>query len=205
MIRALEGIIRDFQRDTLTASVVVGGVHHEVRIPAFASVWAEEMESIGETVLVHVYEYATQHDITSQLVGFPSVHERDFFRKFVEVPKVGPSRAAQALEKPAVEIAKYIESGDEKALTTLPGIGTRLSQTIIAQLQGKLGFLLSSEMEGALSGEYSPNDGLRSDAIEALLALQFNVREATVKVDAVLNETSIDLTLDQLIREVLGS
>ena len=41
MIRALEGSIRDFQRDTLTTSVVVGGVHHEVRIPAFATVWAE--------------------------------------------------------------------------------------------------------------------------------------------------------------------
>jgi|GEM_PF-2841631 len=205
MIRALEGVIQDFERDTLTASVVVGGVHHEVRIPAFALTWAEEMESLAQPVLVHVYEYATQHDITSQLVGFPSTHERDFFRKFVDVPKVGPSRAAQALEKPAVEIAKYIETGDEKALATLPGIGTRLSQTIIAQLQGKLDFLMSSEIETAAFGEHSPNDELRSDAIEALLALQFTRREATAKVDAVIAKVSTDLELDELIRQVLGS
>ncbi len=205
MIRALEGVIQDFERDRLMASVVVGGVHHEVRSPAFASTWAEEMESLGEPVLVHVYEYATQRDITSQLVGFPSTHERDFFRKFVDVPKVGPSRAAQALEKPAVEIAKYIETGDEKALATLPGIGTRLSQTIIAQLQGKLDFLLSSEIEETGSRGYSPNDGLRSDAIEALLSLQFTMREATAKVDVAITEASTDLTLDELIRQVLGS
>ncbi len=205
MIRALEGVIQDFERDTLTASVVVGGVHHEVRIPAFALTWAEEMESLAQPVLVHVYEYATQHDITSQLVGFPSTHERDFFRKFVDVPKVGPSRAAQALEKPAVEIAKYIKTGDEKALATLPGIGTRLSQTIIAQLQGKLDFLMSSEIETATFGEHSPNDELRSDAIEALLALQFTRREATAKVDAVIAKVSTDLELDELIRQVLGS
>jgi Holliday junction DNA helicase RuvA len=205
MIRALEGVIQDFERGTLTASVVVGGVHHEVRIPAFASTWAEEMESLGQPVIVHVYEYATQHDITSQLVGFPSTHERDFFRKFVDVPKVGPSRAAQALEKPAVEIAKYIETGDEKALATLPGIGIRLSQTIIAQLQGKLDFLVSSEIEATAFGEYSPNDERRSDAIEALLALQFTRREATAKVDTVIAEVSTDLTLDELIRQVLGS
>ena len=41
MIRALEGIVRDFDSDSLTAAVVVGGVHHEIRVPAFASSWAE--------------------------------------------------------------------------------------------------------------------------------------------------------------------
>ena len=116
MIRALEGVVQDFDRDSLTAAVVVGGVHHEIRIPAFASDWAEEMEGLGQLVLVHVYEYASQHDITSQLVGFPSSQERDFFRKFVEVPKVGPSRATQALEKYNIEkdIAAFIKKEFDK-------------------------------------------------------------------------------------------
>jgi len=205
MIRALEGIIQDFERDSLTAAVVVNGIHYEIRIPAFASSWAEEMESLGQPVLVHVYEYASQHDITSQFVGFPSAQERDFFRKFVEVPKVGPSRATQALQRPAAEIAEYIETGNEKALTSLPGIGMRLSQTIIAQLQGKLDFLLLSDVTRSTSPDDLLNDGLRSDAIEALLSLQFSVREATSKVDLIISETSTDLTLDELIRQVLRS
>ena len=205
MIRALEGIVRDFDSDSLTAAVVVGGVHHEIRVPAFASSWAEEMESLGQLVLVHVYEYASQHDITSQLVGFPSAQERDFFRKFVEVPKVGPSRATQALEKPAAQIAEYIETGNQKALTSLPGIGARLSQTIIAQLQGKLDFLLSSDVTGGASLNDQMSGGLRSDAIEALLSLQYSLREATFKVDSILADAPENLTLDELIREVLRS
>ena len=151
MIRAFDGIITDFDDQVGTASVVVAGVHYEIRIPAFATEWARTLENSQSIARVHIYEYATQHDSTSQFVGFPNVEEREFFRKFVDVPKLGPLKAAQALQRPIVDIAQSIEQGDQSALASLPGIGKRLSQTIIAHLQGKLDFLLAGMTTETLS------------------------------------------------------
>ena len=205
MIRAFDGIINDFDDQVGTASVVVAGVHYEIRIPAFATEWARTLENSQSIARVHIYEYATQHDSTSQFVGFPNVDEREFFRKFVDVPKLGPLKAAQALQRPIIEIAQSIEQGDQSALATLPGIGKRLSQTIIAHLQGKLDFLLTGTTLETLSQSegHSAATAVRNDAVSALVALQFSQTEAEKAVDDALSEADSDPDLDTLLRRVL--
>ena len=204
MIRAFDGIITDFDDQVGTASVVVAGVHYEIRIPAFATEWARTLENSQSIARVHIYEYATQHDSTSQFVGFPNVEEREFFRKFVDVPKLGPLKAAQALQRPIVDIAQSIEQGDQSALASLPGIGKRLSQTIIAHLQGKLDFLLAGTIETLSQPEgHGATAAVRNDAISALIALQFSRVEAERAVEAALSNADSDPDLDTLLRRVL--
>ncbi len=205
MIRAFDGIITDFDEQIGTASVVVAGVHYEIRVPVFATDWARALEASQSIARVHIYEYATQHDSTSQFVGFPKVEEREFFRKFVDVPKVGPLKAAQALQRPIVDIARSIEQGDQSALANLPGIGKRLSQTIIAHLQGKLDFLFAGTVmePSSGSGPESDIDIIRADAVAALVALQFSRAEAEKAVEAALLEVDFELDLDTLLRRVL--
>ena len=205
MIRAFDGIITDFDDQVGTASVVVAGVHYEIRIPAFATEWARTLENSQSIARVHIYEYATQHDTTSQFVGFPNVEEREFFRKFVDVPKLGPLKAAQALQRPIVDIAQSIEQGDQSALASLPGIGKRLSQTIIAHLQGKLDFLLAGMTTETLSQPegHGATAAVRNDAISALIALQFSRVEAERAVEAALSSADSDPDLDTLLRRVL--
>ena len=205
MIRAFDGVITDFDDQAGTASVVVSGVHYEIRIPAFATEWARALEDSKSVARVHIYEYATQHDSTSQFVGFPHVEEREFFRKFVDVPKLGPLKAAQALQRPIIDIAQSIENGDRSALTDLPGIGQRLSQTIIAHLQGKLDFLLAGKPINILndSDTRSTTEAVRADAVAALIALQFSRTEAERAIEAVLLEIDFEPDLDTLLRRVL--
>ena len=81
------------------------------------------------------------------------------------------------------------------------GIGGRVAQTVVADRSGKLrqGALLGDE-EGA--GEVAVAD-LRTDAVDALLALQFGRQEADRLVrDALLDRPELDV-LEDVLRHVL--
>jgi Holliday junction DNA helicase RuvA len=115
----------------------VGGIGYEVFLPTF--VWrALEETPIGEDVALEIYYHVPERQPTPLLVGFQRDVERDFFRKLIEVPDLGPSKAMRALVYSVSTIAAWIEQGDEKSLRSLPGIGERLAKTMVAHLKGKV-------------------------------------------------------------------
>jgi len=203
MIVALRGVPERWDEAASTLWLDVGGVSYEVAVPAFAVEWVEARLQDPELRLF-TYYHASDRNPTPVLIGFPRLAERDFFRKFIEVPDIGPTKAVRALTQPVSEIARAIEGGDTKALQQLPGIGARLAQTIVARLQGKLlqeALLRDEQGEPLPATEAEPS--LRDDAVEALIALQYTRREA----EAVVNETldrQPDLDeLETLLRAIL--
>ncbi len=201
MIAALRGTLASWDESSATLWLDVGGVTYELIIPAFANEWIEQIEPDGELSLF-TYYHVSDRNPRPVLIGFPRLAEREFFRKFIEVPDVGPTKAVRALARPVSEIARWIEAGDTQALQQLPGIGTRLSQTIVARLRGRLvqEALLRDEIEGADAGVAA---GLREDAVEALMALQYGRREAEAVVnEAMAAQPELD-ALEDLLRAVL--
>jgi len=202
MIAALRGVRERWDEAASTLWLDVGGVTYELVIPAFAVEWVEAHADDADLRLF-TYYHVSERNPTPLLIGFPRLAERDFFRKFIEVPDIGPAKAVRALTQPVSEIARAIEAGDTKALQQLPGIGARLAQTIVARLQGKLlqEALLRDEQGQPLPAAEEPS--LRDDAVEALIALQYTRREA----EAVVNETldrQPDLDqLETLLRAIL--
>ena len=109
----------------------------------------------------------------------------------------------KALTHPVSEIARWVETEDAAALQQLPGIGTRLAQTIVARLHGRLlqEALLRDEVEGAERAAAAPD--LRIDAVDALVTLQYGRREAERLVDDVLlSQPAVD-RVEDLLRRVL--
>ena len=51
---------------------------------------------------------------------------------------MGIKKGLKSLTMPIARIADAIEAGDEKMLTTLPAVGKRMAQLIVAELNGKL-------------------------------------------------------------------
>lgn len=204
MIAALRGPITYYDSDTATAWVDVQGVSYEVRVPAFASEWVSASEESGEETVVYTYYHVSERNPAPLLIGFQFRAERDFFRKFIEVPDVGPTKAVRALTKPVSEIARWIEAGDVKALQSLPGIGARLSQTIVAQLAGKLTqeALLRDGVEPSPAPEVD-RDAIRADAVEALVALQYSRRDAERAVEQAVASGREFPALEDLLRAVL--
>ncbi|MHC4562436.1 MAG: Holliday junction branch migration protein RuvA [Planctomycetota bacterium] len=124
-----------------SAFVDVGnGLWYELLVPAC------DVERLGrrtgqDVVLytIHYMEGDPSHgQVTPRLIGFVSETDRDFFRTFTKVKGVGVRTALQALGRPVSEIAAAIEGKDTKTLSTLPGIGPRTAERIIADLRGKV-------------------------------------------------------------------
>ena len=90
-----------------------------------------------------------------------------------------------------------------KAIQQLPGIGQRLSQTIVAQLAGKLALDAVAPAAARAASGGGDRSGVREDAIEALVALQYTRREAERAVmEAMRANTALD-SVEDLIRAVL--
>jgi Holliday junction DNA helicase RuvA len=204
MIAALRGTVTRWDEATATAWLeVLGGVTYEVRVPLYAAAWVAAALDVPETTL-YTYYHVSERNPQPLIVGFRHLEERDFFRKFIEVPDVGPVKAVRALTHPVAEIARWIEAGDVKAIQQLPGIGVRLSQTIVAQLSGKV------TAEAALDGDdieafvaAGAASDLRDDAVEALMALQYARREAERLVQATMAARPEADTIEALVRAAL--
>lgn len=203
MIVSLAGTLARWDADTSVAWLEVGGVGYEVLIPVFAHGWIEEHEAETELRL-YTYYHVSERQPAPLLIGFQHEQERQFFRKFIDVPDVGPVKAVRALTYPVSEIARWVEAEDVKALQQLPGIGQRLSQTIVANLHGKLtqeAMLDDSAASG--TDRTTAASELFRDAVDALMALQYSHREAEQLVTTRLRADGDVTELEQLLRSIL--
>lgn len=200
MIVALRGPLTRWDEDRSVLWVEAAGVTYEVAMPAFAADWVNR-HAVGDEVQVYTYEYASERQPAPTLFGFPRLAEREFFRKFIEVPDIGPAKAARALARPVSDIARWVEAEDVRSLRQLPGIGDRLAQTIVAHLRGKL--VQEALLQDCEGGMPPPAPDVRSDAVEALVALQYGRREAEALVQEAFRARPDLESLESVLRHVL--
>lgn len=116
---------------------------------------------------VYVHQYVREDII--DLYGFMSEEEKDLFLKLISVSGIGPKSALSILASGTVrEVVRAIESRNDAYLRKFPGIGTKASQQIILDLQGKIN----------LDEEAIPVKNSKLEDVEqALLALGYNKKE----------------------------
>ncbi len=177
------------------AVVVVGegraGFAYEVLVPAFLSV--ELAPRTGQMITLHTLQYLEgQGQGTSfipRLVGFASVADRAFFDVLTSVSGIGNRKALRSMTQRPATIARAIHEKDAKLLATLPEIGKRMAERVIAELDGKVdAFLVVGEGgPNALRTEIgsatrTTSDPIHEDAIAALMMLGQTRTEAEVNV-----------------------
>ena len=69
---------------------------------------------------LETFYFVTANQPTPRLIGFQRGIEREFFKKLITVPNVGPTTATRALAFSVSTIAGWIEAGDTAALGRLP-------------------------------------------------------------------------------------
>ncbi len=146
------------------------GLWYEVLIPACD---LERLSRrLGQDVILHTIHYLdgdpSHGQQTPRLIGFASEGDRDFFRVFTTVKGIGVRRALRALVRPVGEVAAAIQGKDSKVLISLPGIGKRAAETIIAELNGKV---------DAFAGEVAPAEAEIPEAGEEALAVLVQLGE----------------------------
>ncbi|HEY5833639.1 Holliday junction branch migration protein RuvA [Streptomyces sp.] len=119
------------------------------------------------------------------LYGFADDDERQVFELLQTVSGVGPRLAQTMLAVHSPDALRAaVASGDEKALTAVPGIGKKGAQRLLLELKDRLGEPVGTA--GADRGVGSPvGASWREQLHAALLGLGYATREADEAVTAV--------------------
>jgi len=202
VIRYIKGELVDVGRER--AVIETGGIGYEVLVP---EITAERLAARGPgaEVSLHTFHYMAVDPsrATPMLLGFESPTQLAFFERLMEVPRVGPRLACRMLAAPVANIARAIELGDVKFLSSLPGIGASKARDISNALKGKVADFATTAEEALAAGE-EVEPSLETDAIEVLTQLGFPMVEARQRVlDARGRHPEIG-TLEHLVAEALA-
>ena len=164
MIAFLEGILVSGGTEAVVA--VGGGLGLDVQLSASS---AERLPAPGLPVRLWTH-LAVREDHWS-LFGFMELEERVMFRLLITVSGVGPKVALGMLSKASpADLACYLRTGDEKALTGLPGIGKKSAARLILELGKRLPESALPSGGGALGAGGMPARGM-ADALAVLGAM----------------------------------
>ena len=157
MIARIEGKL--VKLDSESCLVQVGAVGYEVMLPGYCV--GALSERIGGDISLCTMEYYEGTpgggNMIPKMIGFLSSEERDFFTKFISVKGIGIKKGLRSISIPIATIAAAIEQGDEKTLMTLPAVGKRMAQQIIAELSGKVeSFAVGAQAAGARQQVFKP-------------------------------------------------
>lgn len=206
MISRLAGTLTKKHEGRQAIELSIGGVGYEVFLPTF--VWRSlEEKPIGEDVELEIYYHVPERQPTPMLVGFAREVEREFFKKMVDVPDLGPMKAMRALSFSVSTIATWIEQGDERSLRTLPGVGERLAKTMVAHLKGKVveeALLQDEHFAGPPPKEAPPSlSEVQQLAIAGLVRLGYREADAASWVKEVTPDEGAE-EVEEIIRAVFA-
>ena len=157
--------------------------------------------NVGKVFKLYTHLYVREEIF--ELYGFASESELGCFRMLIGVSGVGPKAALAILSSNTPEgLALAIVSGNEKALTSAPGIGKKIAQRIILELKDKLakGQLTSAGGESYAGGITVIPENKASEASAALAVLGYSQSEIAVA----LKRIDLDgLSLEDVIKQAL--
>lgn len=180
------------------AVIDCGGVGYACRTTSYTLSQIKKGDKAKLMTFLNVREDAME------LYGFYSGEELKLFQQLISVSGVGPKAALSILStNTPANLALTIITGDEKALTSAPGVGKKIAQRIILELKDKL----SKGQSISASGETVSVDAVTiipqnkvSEAGAALAVLGYSQAEISVALRGV----DVDaLTLEQIIRAAL--
>ena len=167
MIAQIEGKL--IRLDTDCCLVQVGAVGYEVMLPSYCV--SALSGQVGSDVILCTMEYYEGTpgggNLIPRMVGFLSTGERDFFTKYISVKGMGIKKGLRSLSMPIATIAAAIENSDDKTLLSLPTIGKRMAQQIVAELKGKLQSFAAGAEPARPETEFKP---FQVEALEVLIA-----------------------------------
>ena len=176
MFAYINGFLEDVTVDN--AVIDVNGFGINVRISADT---ASKLPGIGEQVRLYTYTYVKEDAFL--LYGFLSRSDLEMFKLCITVSGIGPKGALAILSVMDADSLRFaIMSGDAKAISKAPGVGTRTAQRLILELKDKISIddtLISREIaaggaEGILTaGSLHIESEKKKEAVEALVALGY--------------------------------
>ena len=154
------------------SSIIIetGGIGFEVLVSGRTF---EKIPGKGQEVELNIHTHVREDDL--RLVGFFSTGEKEIFLKLLSVSGISIKIALSALTiYEEIELKRMIMSRDSDLVRRIPGIGKKLAERIILELQDK--FKEEEMLEGSLSRGVLEDDKV-FEVRQALKTLGYNSKE----------------------------
>lgn len=197
MIALINGVL--IQKTTSHAVIEANGVGYRVFVPLTTFY---ELPEKGQKVALNIYTHVKDDAI--HLFGFYNSDERDLFQLMISVSGIGPKLAINILSGiSGQELVSALSKGDARRLMAIPGIGKKVAERMILELKDKACRLTAFEAAAKVENEPETGDGIRDDALSALINLGYKEQLAVKIIDKLSNDIQEKHTLDMLLKRAL--
>lgn len=211
MIAMLKGEVASIALET--AIIDVNGVGYEIN----ATPRVLQNLNAGEAITLSI-ETIVREDFI-RLYGFANNAEKQCFRLLQSVQGVGAKHALSILQVlPPSDLYDAIVAEDMTAVSQAHGVGKKIAQRIVTELQSKLGTLAGETGAGFAvearqsvgvgtkeDGADSAGGSVRADTVSALVNLGYentHARKAVNKVATTIENPSVETLIPAALKEL---
>ncbi|MCQ2049867.1 MAG: Holliday junction branch migration protein RuvA [Candidatus Saccharibacteria bacterium] len=157
--------------------VDVHGIGYEITLPA------PDFESVNLDDTVKFYTYHSIRENSEELYGFMSLAAKKLFELLISVQGIGPKAAIAILSlASAEEVRNAIANADSAFVSKASGVGKKSAERVIVDLRDKVGI---PSHYGATETTLEKLANAPDEALDALIALGFPLKEATAALEKV--------------------
>ena len=198
MYSYIRGTLADVEENLVV--IEAGGVGYNIYTTGQT---LDYLPSIGEEL--KLYTYLQVREDAMQLYGFLTKDDLKVFKLLLGVSGIGPKGALAILSVMSTDDLLFAVLGeDAKMIAKAPGIGAKTAQRLILELKDKLSLEEAFEQKLTNQSEKKlPNqtNGIKNDAIQALVALGYSSTEVLKTVNAV--EITEDSDVEDILKAAL--
>lgn len=190
MISHLKGVIEEkFGKNGIILDV--NGVGYEVMVPE------TDFENASLNEERKFYTYHQVRENAEELYGFSSLVAKKLFELLISVQGVGPKAGIAIMSlAEAEDVRNAIANGDVKFVSQASGVGKKSAERVIVDLRDKVGI---PSRYGATEVKNKVDNNEPDEALDALIALGFPLKEAT----AALEKVDVGLPVEERIKLAL--
>lgn len=165
--------------------VDVQGVGYEI------SLTTPDFESLSLHDEVKLYTYHHVREQSEELFGFTALAGKKLFELLITVQGIGPKAAMSILSLASYEeVRNAIANADSSFISKASGVGKKSAERVIVDLREKVGLPTYYGRKGELKLETAPLEN--DEALEALMALGFQLGDATKALEGVDPNLSVE-------------
>ena len=194
MISFIKG--KKLEIDPTKIIIDVNGIGYELKISL------RTYSEIKEHSVVNLFTHLQVKEDSHTLFGFYDKSERTTFLSLLSISGVGPSTAIMILSSlSSSELNSAIISSDVLTIKSVKGIGLKTAERIILELKDKI--LKNLNQKNPNNFLVERDNTIKNEALSALSSLGISKNVVNNHIDRVLDNNNNNISLEDLIREVL--
>ena len=184
MISHIKGVVEE--KFGINGLIVdVGGVGYEMMVPAL------DFEGVNLGEKGKYYTYHQVRENAEELYGFSSLMAKKLFELLISVQGVGPKAGIAIMSlAEAEEVRNAIANGDTAFISKASGVGKKSAERVIVDLKDQVG--IPSRYGATDVKDVGMIEGEADEALDALMALGFTLKEATVALEKIDKDLSVE-------------